>query len=140
MTRKMTKKELKQIKHLKSEIEMLKKEIENMDYVVTTDTVKGSTPQFPYIEHTIKITGIDYNGYDKKVKRLRRQLQNRLNELMDKVAEANEYIAAIEDAEIRMILQCRYINGLTWDEIEKELYMSKRTAQIKLKKWWDENK
>lgn len=140
----MTKKELSQIKNLNKEIVLLKKQIENIETLInpeiTTDIVKGSSPQFPYIEHTIKITGIDYNGYDKKVKRLRRQLQNRLNELMDKVAEANEYIAAIEDAEIRMILQCRYINGLTWDEIEKELYMSKRTAQIKLKKWWDENK
>jgi len=139
-----TKKELSQIKNLNKEIVLLKKQIENIETLInpeiTTDIVKGSSPQFPYIEHTIKITGIDYNGYDKKVKRLRRQLQNRLNELMDKVAEANEYIAAIEDAEIRMILQCRYINGLTWDEIEKELYMSKRTAQIKLKKWWDENK
>jgi len=139
-----TKKELSQIKNLNKEIVLLKKQIENIEALInpeiTTDIVKGSSPQFPYIEHTIKITGIDYNGYDKKVKRLRRQLQNRLNELMDKVAEANEYIAAIEDAEIRVILQCRYINGLTWDEIEKELYMSKRTAQIKLKKWWDENK
>ena len=140
----MTKKELSQIKNLNKEIVLLKKQIENIETLInpeiTTDIVKGSSPQFPYVEHTIKITGIDYNGYDKKVKRLRIQLQNRLNELMDKVAEANEYIAAIEDAEIRMILQCRYINGLTWDEIEKELYMSKRTAQIKLKKWWDENK
>jgi len=139
-----TKKELSQIKNLNKEIVLLKKQIENIETLInpeiTTDIVKGSSPQFPYVEHTIKITGIDYNGYDKKVKRLRIQLQNRLNELMDKVAEANEYIAAIEDAEIRMILQCRYINGLTWDEIEKELYMSKRTAQIKLKKWWDENK
>jgi len=140
----MTKKELSQIKNLNKEIILLKKQIENIETLInpeiTTDIVKGSFPQFPYIEHTIKITGIDYNGYDKKVKRLRRQLQNRLNELMDKVAEANEYIAAIEDAEIRMILQCRYIIGLTWDEIEKELYMSKRTAQIKLKKWWEGNK
>ncbi|NLZ53111.1 MAG: RNA polymerase subunit sigma-24 [Thermoanaerobacteraceae bacterium] len=117
MTKKITKKELKQIKHLKSEIEMLKKQVENLDYVVTTDTVKGSTPYFPYIERNIKITGIDYKDYNRRLKRLQRMFRRRIEELMDLVEQANEYIGSIEDSLMRQILTLRYINGLTWEQV-----------------------
>jgi len=113
----MTKKELKQIKHLKSEIEMLKKQIENLEYVITTDTVKGSTSYFPYIEHNVKITGIDYKDYNRRLKKLQRMLRRRIEELIDLVEQANEYIGSIEDSLMRQILTLRYINGLTWEQV-----------------------
>lgn len=94
---------------------MLKKQIEELDYTITTDSVKGSTPYFPYIERHIKITGIDYYDYERRIKRLKRKLQNRINELMDLIEETNDYIGSIDDSLVRQVLTLRYINGLPWE-------------------------
>ncbi|RCX20896.1 hypothetical protein DFR58_10198 [Anaerobacterium chartisolvens] len=132
-------KDLRQIHSLKKEIELLKKQIDGCwgreltDPV--TDSVTGSYPEFPYIEHVIKVTGMTDGGYIKKVSRLKKQLTRRLAELMDKVEAANEYIAGVDDSEVRMILQCRYINGMTWEQIEAELGINYRTAQRKFSNW-----
>jgi len=130
-----------QLKKINKEIEFLKKQINNIsvDPEYTTDTVKGSLAEFPYTEQSIKIHGIDIVGHDKKIERLRRQYQRKLDELMDKAVEINEYIASVSDPEVRMILQCRYINGLTWEEVEEETGINERTARRKFRKWWDKN-
>lgn len=137
----MDKRELSELKNLNKEIEFLKKQILNISVEpeFTTDTVKGSLIDYPYTQHSIKIHGIDLSAYDKKVERLRRQYQRKLDELMDKAAEINEYIASVPDSEVRMILQCKYVNGLTWEEIEEATGINERTARRKFRKWWDEN-
>lgn len=113
----MIKEQLKQLRHLKSEIEMLKKQIEDIDYVVVKDSVRGSTHGFPYIETHFKIEGVDYKDYNRKAKRLQRKLQRRMEELIDLVEETNEYIESIDDSLIRRIIALRYINGLTWGQV-----------------------
>lgn len=113
----MDKKQLKQLRYLKSEIKILKEQIENLDYTTTKDSVKGSDQEFPYVQRTFTITGIDYEDYNRKVRRLQRQLQRRLDELIDLVEETNSYIENIDDSLIRQIISLRYINGLTWDQV-----------------------
>lgn len=113
----MNKEKLSQLYHLEKEIELLKRQIADMDYKIVTDSVKGSDTCFPYVQHTITIKGIDYGEYEQKEARLKRQLQRRLDEYMDTAAEINEYIASIKDSEMRQILSLRYINNLTWQQI-----------------------
>lgn len=117
----MNKKQLSQLRHLNKEIELLKKQINDVELSIvpqyTIDSVKGSDPEFPYTEHSIKISGLDLNGYHRKVNRLKKKLQIRLEELMKQVDELNEYIASIDDSEIRQILTLRYMNGLTWEQV-----------------------
>jgi DNA-directed RNA polymerase specialized sigma subunit len=137
----MEKKELRKIPGIVKEIEYLKKQIEyaehSIDATQTTDVVKGSTKYFPYNEKMFYVDGIDYQGYDKKVKRLKAQYQRRIDELMDKVEEAQEYIAKLEDWRLRLILQCRYINGLTWEQMEYEMGIPLRTIYRLHKNWRD---
>jgi len=137
----MDKRELSQLKHLIKEIEYLKKQLDAAEYQVETsmasDVVSGSSSDWPYIKHTIKISGVDIKDYEQKVKRLRNQLKRRIDELMDKAAEMQEYIASIEDSETRLILQCRFINGLTWEQIEAETGIPMTTAKRKYRKWRD---
>ncbi|MSU03553.1 hypothetical protein [Tissierella pigra] len=66
----MDKEQLSQLKYLKSEIEILKKQIEDMTYTTTTDSVKEFTSYFLYIESNFLITGVDYQGHDNKLNRL----------------------------------------------------------------------
>lgn len=113
----MDKEQLKQLGCLKSEIGMLKKQIEDLDYTVATDSVKGSNPYFPYEERNFKITGIDYKTYNGKLNRLQRKLNRRVEELIDLVEETYEYIDNINDSLIRQIITLRYVNGLTWEQV-----------------------
>ncbi len=137
----MDKRELQKIPQLKKEIEFLKRQIEHAETSVepprAADVVKGSSKHFPYQARTFTVDGIDWKGYDRKVKRLKAQLQRRLDELMDKVAEAQEYIAGIEDSRTRMVLQCRFVNGMTWEQIGVEMGIDERTARRIYKQWRD---
>lgn len=117
----MNKEQLSQLRYLKREIEMLKKQIEDIDLTMTTDTVKGSSPYFPYVEHSIKIRGIDYKGYNEKIERLQRKLNRRVEELIDLVEDMNDYINNIDDSLIRQILTLRYINGLEWKQVAESI-------------------
>lgn len=137
----MNKSELFQLKHLSKEIEYLKKQLELAEYQVearqTTDSVVGSSPTFPYVQHVIKISGVDVEDYERKVERLKRSLERRIQDLLDQVAEMQEYIETVPDSETRLILQCRFINGLTWEQIEAETGISMTTAKRKFRKWRD---
>jgi len=137
----MTKFDLKKLKDLNKEIEILNRQMANIHVKanIATDKVKGSSPYFPYVEHCIKITGVDVAGYERKVARIRKSLAKRIHEALDKKAEILEYINAVEDIEVRNILTLRYSECMTWEDIEVELHIHKRTAQRKFRKWWDEN-
>jgi hypothetical protein len=113
----MNKEQLSQLKYLKSEIEILKKQISDLDYNITTDSVKGSSPYFPYIERNFLITGLDYQVHDNKLDRLQRKLNRRLEELIDLAEETNDYINDIDDSLVRQIFTLRYINGLEWRQV-----------------------
>ena len=135
----MEKSELRQVKSIIREIRQLQRDLEIAELKVearqTTDSVVGSSPSFPYIQHVITVSGIDMQDYTRKAKRLREQLQRRLDDLMDIVAEAEEYIASVPDSDTRQILQCKFINGLTWEQIEEETGINYRTAQRKFRNW-----
>lgn len=117
----MTKKELKQLRYLNKEIELLQKQIANAEYLVEKnmahDVVEGSNPVWPYQKKTFHIEGVDIPDYEKRVKRLRKKLQRRLEELIEKREELEEYISTIDDSELRIIFTLRYINGLSWQQI-----------------------
>jgi hypothetical protein len=115
--RPMTKEQLRQLRYLKSEIKLLKGQIADVEFAVVTDSVKGSDPRHPYNERTFTITGVDYESYRSKTKRLRRKLQRRVDELIDLVMEINEYIESIDDSLLRQIISLRHINGLTWGQV-----------------------
>lgn len=113
----MDKEQLKQLRYLKNEIEILKEQIANLDYTIATDSVRGSDNEFPYTERSFTITGIDYEDYNRKMRRLQRKLNRRIDELVDLVEETYEYIDNIDDSLIRQIIILRYVNGLTWEQV-----------------------
>lgn len=113
----MNKQELSQLYYLNKEIELIKQQIQETDCIMTQDSVKGSSVDFPYTQHSIKIYGADIKDFDRRMKRLKNRLSRKLSELMDLRDEINEYIESISDSKIRMILTLRYVNGLNWRQI-----------------------
>ncbi|WP_353096334.1 hypothetical protein [Tissierella praeacuta] len=132
----MDKEQLSQLKYLKSEIEILKKQISDLDYNITTDSVKGSSPYFPYIERNFLITGLDYQVHDDKLDRLQRKLNRRVEELIDLVEETHDYINNIDNSEIRQIITLKYVNGLTWEQVAFHLgYADESVPRKKLDRY-----
>lgn len=111
------KQKLSQLYYLNKEIELIKQQIQEADYVMTQDSVKGSSTEFPYTQHSIKIYGADIKDFSRKMKRLKNKLLRKLSEFMDLRDEIDEYIESIPDSKIRMILTLRYVNGLNWRQI-----------------------
>ena len=112
-----TKQQLRQLRWLKSEIKLLREQIENMKYPVVIDSVIGSSNRFPYNERPFIISGIDVEAYERKTAKLRKQLEQRADELIDLVAEATIYVEQIDDSLIRQIIILRHVNGLQWDDV-----------------------
>ena len=113
----LTKQELSQLKHIKEEIRLLQKAIADIEYEYVTDSVKGSSKHFPFVEHTIMITGADVEGHDRKARRLKAQLERRESDLLDKRAEIEEFIDTIDDSFIRQIIALRYISCFQWEQV-----------------------
>lgn len=135
----MTKEELSKLKKIKAEIEQIKIELNNVELEIVTDSVTGSSKEFPYTAHQIKITGIDYDSYYRKVHRIQNRLSRKLDELMDEKDKAIEYIHSLEDSELRQILTYIYVNGFKSWEVAEHMGIHSRTVERKLKKWNDDN-
>jgi hypothetical protein len=137
----MDKRELFQIRNIIREIECLQRQLEQAESLVekhqTTAIVKGSHYSFPYTERSFRLSGADEKEYARKVKRLRMKLKHRIDELIKKVEEAQEYIESIKDSDTRLILQLRFINGLTWEQLEAETGIPMTTAKRKYRRWRD---
>lgn len=113
--------ELQQLFHLRREIDILKEELANEEPKMTHDKVKGSSTDFPYTLKNITITGLDVSEYNKRLQRIRKRLQNRIEELSELVERLTNYIDSVEDSEMRQILVLRYIKGLKWYQIPEQL-------------------
>ncbi len=96
--------ELKQYRSLRQEIEEFREKIRQYEQC---DTVRGSDPFFPYLNHTMKVAGRRWTA---------REL-SRLEELVQKCGQQYElisaYIDSIEDSETRRIFRLRYLEGDT---------------------------
>ena len=117
----MDKERLKQLRYLKKEIEVIKKQIGDLECTMVTDKVTGSSAHFPYTARSFVIEGLDEEGYTHKFKRLQNKLNRRMDELIDLVEEANTFIESIDDSLVRQIITLRYVNGLPWDKVAENI-------------------
>ena len=117
----MTRQELKQIRYLKREIELLQEQIVHLEAEIVTDKVRGSLPHHPWVETSFKITGFDRIEYAQKMDKLKRKLQRRVDDLLDLRAEIFEWVESIEDSLLRQIIILRHVNGLGWRQVAREV-------------------
>ena len=97
----MTKEKLEQYRSIVNEMDEVRDRLNNN---TVSDTVTGSDTQFPYIKHTISISGVAENEKNNADMRLYNALQKR------KLVIDN-FICNIEDSETRRIFRYRYIEG-----------------------------
>lgn len=123
----MTKKELSQLRDLKREIQLLKEqraEIRNhMHSMKTPNCVEASSNDPPYQKHSVTICGVSlseteaYHEDDNRLQKIRLAIAERERRCQEELDRLDQFIASIEDSEIRQIVTLYCIQGLTWQQV-----------------------
>ena len=122
----MTTDKLEQYRALVAEVEVLEarqRKAASRKPEIVTDTVKGSSPNFPFVSHTISITGED-TRHNATLMRIERARNVRIKKAHKLLAEIEEFIATLEDAKLRRIIEVHYIDGKTWRQTATIVYGS----------------
>lgn len=107
---------------VKSEIADLEDRINKINdkgYIIS-DSVKGSSKEFPYTTRNYTVTGLD-NVSINKVKKLKNILEEKRNSLIDLNIQAEEFLETIEDSEMRIILRNKYIDNKNYIQIAHDM-------------------
>ena len=109
-----------------------------------TDTVKGSSSEFPYLPTVFKVSGFSFEESEAvtEIKKLQKQtkekiLQKKLN-LERQKADVEDWLNTVSDPNIRSIIRLYYIQGLSWEKVCEELneYGDGSTQRKQLNKFW----
>jgi hypothetical protein len=127
----MDKKQLEHLSATKAEIRLLTCEIMNFPEGLVTDYYYD----YPNGEKRVRplIGYADCSG-------LKRRLQGQIDTLNDEIEAIENYLATVEDTEMRAILRMKYRNDMTSEQIGKEMGYEGSTIRKKLNKYWRENK
>lgn len=120
-----TEKELNQLHYINKEIEVLKRQL---DELKSRSMVKGQ-----------EITGMPFvTGTSDKtaqiavaIREVEELYEIKLRELYVVRGRIERYINTIDDAELRLIVRLRSINNMHWEDIGAEVGMDRRTASRK---------
>lgn len=128
----MDKEQLKQIRYVKSEIELIENQINNIEPTIVADKVTGSSEYFPYIQRNFTLEGIDIEEYERRIRRLQRKLIKKKEKLLQLQEEVTDFINNIEDSLIRQAITLKYVNGMSWQGIAKEMGSNTTSDSIRM--------
>ena len=122
-----TKEELEQLISLRAEIRELNADIRAIserNTEVVQDKVQASSKDWPYIQGSRVIRGIDTKGAKKRKAAINKKLvilEARKKEAEHLELRITEYINSIKNSEIRRIFDMRYVKGRNWEDIGRTL-------------------
>ncbi len=116
---------LKNLRKLRGEIEGLEISIRKARKLTASDVVEGSSDEFPYGKRHFRIEGVD----QEKESMLQIRLWNKKKRLEREVMEAEKYLDALDNPEMRNILRLRYEQGLSWMEVAKVCGSTEKAVQ-----------
>ena len=127
----MTKEELSKLQKIITEIEQIKRELDGIEPEYAIDSVVGSSINFPYTQHNIKIEGYDIKSYKHKVQRIQNRLKYKMIELVEEKDRLTEYIYSLDNSDLRQIFMYRYVKGLSWEKIGTSMGYATITVRSK---------
>lgn len=129
----MTEKELKQYKSLCKEIESLDKRIQKeqeKEVDVVAGKVKASMSEFPYTEIRVGVQMESPEQVEAQKEVIKLYLERKEMEERKKL-EIEQYINGIEDSQLRLIFQYRYIDGMKVHDVGRRVgYTKGRVSQL----------
>lgn len=110
----------KEIEEIKEKIQKIEKQIEKMQKETVIDSVKGG---YGGIQH-FRIEGIAYPDYTQKITLLakRKATLNSLElQLLEILNDIERFINTLDDSRMRRIINLRFIEGLSWNEVANQI-------------------
>lgn len=83
------------------------------------DKVTGSSPEFPYVSHSVPVIGLLHNTA--RINAKKDQLAEMEAEMLDLLERFKAFLPTVEDIEVRETLELYYIDGLKYGEIAEHL-------------------
>lgn len=110
--------------------------LEMQKSVKVQDSVKGSSPAFPYQKQTIVMGGWEELGAVQK-QRIRECIKE-IVVLEKEALEVEKVVRAIEDMLVREAIELHYIKDYTWQKTAFEMgYISDSTPKVMCKRFFD---
>lgn len=115
-----------------AEIEELRAEMKKLRGKTETAVVKGSYPDFPFTEHSVKVQGVD----DKTLGSIA-ELQSRIDSLVSEKREIESFAQAIPDRRLRKIIRLKYLEPkpYKWREIAQKVGSSEDAVRMACKRF-----
>ena len=114
-----------------------------MDIIVVPVKVDASGRNFPYIQGKMTVSSYDPVQADKRAVRLYNK-KTLLEERKKKAAEAEiqilQYINSIQESRVRRIMQFRYIDEYSWEQIGTIMHFDRRTGERIVSRYLRQNK
>ena len=101
------------------------------DDCMVSDTVRGSSPEPPYVMHTITVRGVDAVRRERNMKRI--------DKLLGRCAEVEAEIALAPES-VSGLLRAKYIQGLQWDQVGERFGLKPDTARMRVMRWFSMKK
>lgn len=106
----MTIRELSRYRTLKNEADRLRRKLESE---ITIDTVSGSSPEFPYCKHSVRVEGL--------IKRHQQMLHEAYLRAYTEQVKLEKYIQSVEDPLVRDIIRLRFEECMKWEQVADAL-------------------
>lgn len=116
----------RQIKFLIKEYDDLEKRLDTEENKTVSDTVTGSSSEYPYTSWSCKIEGIQ-NGTN--LKKYRKMIKNKKRDIGKQITSFEYELNHIKDSEIRQILRYKYIDGLKNFQVAHEMNRRYKTDE-----------
>ena len=101
--------EFEQYRAMKMRVRNLRAKLEDMQCL--TDTVMGSSAEYPYTQHPMTVCG--RNAAEEQ------KVQREIAQLMCRIRNVNSCVEAAEDQEWKLILELKYMDSVrrSWDDV-----------------------
>lgn len=141
------KEDLENLEKLELEKENLKErsqKLKSKPQKILADGVKGSSKNFPYTQHIIKVEGLDdsitYRKRKNTIKKYEKMIQQKQRKIEKEILRIEYELNYIEEADIRVIIRLKYFEKLNWIQVMHRMhYNSESTAKVKLKRFFEKN-
>ncbi len=116
----------KKIRFLIKEYDDLDERLRIEESKIVSDSVAGSSNEYPYTTHSLKIEGIQDSN---SLKKYRKMIKNKKQEIGKQIASFEYELNYIGDSEIRQILRCKYIDGFKNYQVAHEMNRRYKTDE-----------
>lgn len=121
--------ELEEYRAIKTEIKELFQEINEI-----TNCSIGSPPLSGMPTGKVNSVSIVEKTVNKKIK-LQEKLSKKLDRQLEKLNKIEDFLETVDDADVRLIIRYRFINGYDWQVVGEKLHFERTTPYYKLKKY-----